>query len=123
MTHLFQLQDSEDFLFTATKGGPIRYRTWRKSFFDPAVRRVDLAGVTPKCLRNTYASLSTQAGTTPKQLQDALGHSDIRLTMDLYTSLYDSDRDDHGTQLSNAAESAFSEKCSQNVRTLQNSVP
>ena len=117
MTHLFQLQDSEDFLFTATKGGPIRYRTWRKSFFDPAVRRVDLAGVTPKCLRNTYASLSTQAGTTPKQLQDALGHSDIRLTMDLYTSLYDSDRDDHGTQLSNAAESAFSENCSQNVRT------
>ena len=116
MTHLFQLETSGDFLFTAVKGGPIRYRTWRKSFFDPAIQTANLTGFTPHCLRKTYASLSIQAGVNPKQLQDALGHSDIRLTMDLYTSLYEADRDGHAARLSEAAESVFSEKCSQNVR-------
>ena len=116
MTHLFQLETSEPLLFTAVKGGPIRYRTWRKSFFDPAIQTANLTGFTPHCLRKTYASLSIQAGVNPKQLQDALGHSDIRLTMDLYTSLYEADRDGHAARLSEAAESVFSEKCSQNVR-------
>ena len=57
MTHLFQLETSGDFLFTAVKGGPIRYRTWRKSFFDPAIQTANLTGFTPHCLRKTYASL------------------------------------------------------------------
>ena len=116
MTQLFELETPEDFLFTAAKGGPIRYRTWRKSFFDPAIRATDLKGLTPHALRKTYASLSIQAGVNPKQLQEALGHSDIRLTMDLYTSLYEADRDGHAARLSEAAETVFSEKCSQNVR-------
>ena len=36
--------------------------------------------------------------------------------MDLYTSLYEADRDGHAARLSEAAETVFSEKCSQNVR-------
>jgi hypothetical protein len=41
-----------------------------------------------------------------------MGHSDIRLTMDVYASLFEEDRDDHGSRLSDAAEEAFSKKCS-----------
>lgn len=77
MTQLFELETPEDFLFTATKGGPIRYRTWRKSSFDPAIQAAKLNGFTPHSLRKTYASLSIQAGVNPNQLQDALGHADI----------------------------------------------
>ena len=61
-------------------------------------------------------NLSIQAGVNPKQLQGALGHSDIQVTMDLYTLLYEADRDGHAARLSKAAESVFSEKYSQNVR-------
>ena len=116
MTHLFQLETSEPFLFTAVKNGHIRYRTWRKSFFDPAIQTANLIGFVPRCLRKMFASFSIRAGVNPKQLQDSLGHSGIRFTMDLYTSLHEADRDGHVARLSEAAESIFSEKCSQNVR-------
>ena len=116
MTHLFQLETSEAFLFTAVKGGPVRYRTWRKSFFDPAIQTANPTGFVPRCLRKMYSSLSIRAGVNPKQLQDSLGHSGIRFTMDLYTSLNEADRDGHAARLSEAAESVFSEECSQNVR-------
>ena len=52
-----------------------------------------------------------------------MGHSDIRLTMDIYASLFEEDRDDHGSRLSDAAEEAFSKKCSQNVRILPKNKP
>ena len=84
----------------------------------PAAVAVGLDGVQPHDLRRTYASLSIQAGVGPKALQAAMGHSDIRLTMDIYASLFEEDRDDHGSRLSDAAEEAFAKKCSQNVRTL-----
>ncbi|MDB9921764.1 hypothetical protein OAD85_08405 [Actinomycetota bacterium] len=37
-----------------------------------------------------------------------MGHSDIRLTMDIYASLFEEDRDDHGSRLSDAAKETFS---------------
>ena len=40
----------------------------------------------------TYASFSIQQGVSPKALQVAMGHSDIRLTMDTYAGLFETDR-------------------------------
>ena len=74
-------------------------------------------------MRRIYPALSIQLGVGPKALQAAMGHSDIRLTMVVYASLIEEDRDDHGSQLSDAAEEAFSKKCSQNVRILPKNKP
>jgi len=39
---------------------------------------------TPHCLRHTFASLLLQQGESPAYVQRMLGHSSIRLTVDLY---------------------------------------
>ena len=114
---------SDSLVFTSHKGKAIHYQRWRESRFDKAAVAVGLDGVQPHDLRRTYAALSIQAGVGPKALQTAMGHSDIRLTMDIYASLFEEDRDDHGSRLSDAAEQAFSNKCTQNVRTFSQKAP
>ncbi len=123
MEALYSCESFDSLLFTSKKGGPLYYGRWRNTHFDKAVIAAGLEGLTPHDLRRTYASLSIQAGVGPKVLQEAMGHSDIRLTMDVYASLFEEDKDDHAARLSAAAKRAFSEKCSQNVRTSPENKP
>lgn len=116
MEALYSCVSSDSLLFTAQKGGPLHYPRWR-SFFDKAADAAGLQGLKPHDLRRTYATLSIQAGVGPKALQAAMGHSDIRLTMDTYAGIFELDKDDHAARLSAAAEKASVDKCSQNVRT------
>ena len=37
----------------------------------------------------------TEAGVRPKALQAAMGHSNIRLTMETYADVFELDKDDH----------------------------
>ena len=106
---------TESLLFTAAKGGPIHYARWRNEFFDKAVRSAGIQSHTPHDLRHTYASVSIQAGVGPKALQVAMGHSDIRLTMDTYAGLLESDKDDHAARLDAAAANVVSQT---NVRKM-----
>lgn len=108
-----ELPDS--LLFTAAKGGPIHYARWRRDFFDKAVRSAGITSLTPHDLRHTYASVSIQAGVGPKALQVAMGHSDIRLTMDTYAGLFETDKDDHAARLDAAAANVVSQT---NVRKM-----
>lgn len=41
--------------------------------------------VTPHGLRHTHCSLLFEAGATIKEVQDRLGHTDVKTTMDIYT--------------------------------------
>ncbi len=45
----------------------------------------DLPAVTLKGLRHTHATLLLQAGENPKVVQERLGHSDIRTTLNIYS--------------------------------------
>lgn len=45
----------------------------------------DLPRVTLKGLRHTHATLMLQAGENPKVVQERLGHSDIRTTLNIYS--------------------------------------
>ena len=105
----------ESLLFPASKGGPIHYRRWRTRF-NAAVNAAGLRGLRPHDLRHTYASLAIQSGVGPKVLQDAMGHSDIRLTMDTYAGLFEEDRDDLGARLDQIAKRTFTQRSSQIVR-------
>ena len=113
-----QATKSNDLLFKAAKGGPIRYRRWREKF-DAAVNRAGIQDLKPHDLRHTYAAISAQAGVSPKALQVAMGHSDIRLTMDTYVGLFQSDIDTHGSALNAIGESAIEGTCTQNVPKTQ----
>ena len=111
---LYPREFSDSLVFTSDKGEAIHYQRWRETHFNKAAVAVGLDGVQPHDLRRTYAALSIQAGVGPKALQTAMGHSDIRLTMDIYASLFEEGRDDHASRLLDAAEEAFSK----NVRKM-----
>jgi integrase len=49
---------------------------------DPDGRTVDV-----HCLRHTFATLLSKAGVVPRMAQELMRHSDIRLTMNVYTHL------------------------------------
>ncbi|WP_407271412.1 tyrosine-type recombinase/integrase [Radiobacillus sp. PE A8.2] len=40
-------------------------------------------------MRHTHASLLFEAGASIKELQERLGHSDIQMTMNIYTKVTD----------------------------------
>jgi integrase len=69
---------------------------WDKDNFNyrvlkPAVAAAQLRSThfTFHDLRHTFASLMVAAGTQPKTLQTLLGHADIRMTMNVYSHLYE----------------------------------
>jgi integrase len=61
---------------------------FRHRIFRPAVRRAKLAGFRFHDLRHTYVALMIAAGAHPKYLQAQMGHSSIRVTLDLYGHLF-----------------------------------
>jgi Phage integrase family len=70
-------------------------KRWDKDNFNyrvlkPAIEVASLrSSVTFHDLRHTFASLMIAAGTHPKTLQTLLGHTDIRVTMNIYGHLYE----------------------------------
>ncbi|MFL6100811.1 MAG: tyrosine-type recombinase/integrase [Actinomycetales bacterium] len=58
----------DDFVFTSSKGGPLRLMTWRRRVFDPAARAAHLDGLTPHDLRHTAALLAVSSGASVKDV-------------------------------------------------------
>lgn len=76
---------SEDLVFTTETGEPIDGRTLIRKWFRPLLKRAGLPPIRLHDLRHTYASIALANGTHPKVVQEALGHSTIAITMDLYS--------------------------------------
>lgn len=99
----------DDLIFTTLSGTQVRYSRFRKDIFDPAVKKSGLDGLTPHGLRHTYAALAVKAGANPKVLQVAMGHSDIRLTLDTYGGLFGDDLDSLAESMNAAVQGSGSE--------------
>ena len=84
----------DDLVFTAPRGGVLRGRNFRRTVFDPAVRRVGPAGFHPHELRHTAASLAIASGADVKVVQQMLGHKTATMTLDLYGHLFPDRLDD-----------------------------
>ena len=74
----------DELLFQDSIGGQIRRRNFRRREFDPAVKRLDLNGLTFHGLRHSAATQWVKEGIDPKTVQHRLGHSDPRITLMLY---------------------------------------
>lgn len=74
-------------LFMNRLGGPLEGRNVHRRHFKVALCKMGLSGIRPHDFRRTFTALHVEAGTHPKLVQARLGHSDIRLTMDLYGKL------------------------------------
>jgi len=88
--HVDTSASSDGFVFTSAEGTPLRRNFYRRHF-KPAVIR---AGLPPDLrfhdLRHTCAALLIAQGAHPKEIQERMGHSTIRLTFDRYGHLFPS---------------------------------
>lgn len=72
-------------VFTTTVGTPIDGRNFLREFKEIAARAGMPATFTVHSLRHSAATLMLALGVQPKVVQEALGHSRIAVTMDLYS--------------------------------------
>ena len=80
------------FLFRDKKGMPEVAMHWQHRFRHAVERyndifRVQIPNISPHVCRHTYCSNQARAGMNPKTLQYLMGHSDISVTMNVYTHL------------------------------------
>jgi integrase len=76
-----------ELVFPADDGGPLNHGILLRSGFYPALRRAKLRHVRWHDLRHTFASLLIAADVHPKRIQALMGHSTIRITLDVYGHL------------------------------------
>jgi integrase len=84
-------KDPDDYVFGATRGGPLRHGNFYARHFKPTVQLAlpaHLQGLRFHDLRHTAASLLIAQGRHPKAIAERLGHSSIAITMDRYGHLY-----------------------------------
>jgi len=96
---LDQLDYSQEWLFTSTKGGPVRLSTWRTNVWNKSRARAMATdennpdkpvlekSPTPHDMRHTCASWMIQAGVPLPVVQSHLGHESITTTVDRYGHL------------------------------------
>lgn len=80
------------FLFLDKNGMPCVAMHWEKYFQHicqkyNSIYRVQMPKVTPHVCRHTYCSNMAKNGVNPKTLQYLMGHSDIGVTLNVYTHL------------------------------------
>lgn len=78
------------FLFYDKEGKPLVAMHWQNRFNNMVNRyndiyRVQMPNITPHICIHTYCSNQAKAGMNPKTLQYLMGHSDISVTMNVYT--------------------------------------
>ena len=81
-------------VFTTDSGTPLRSSNFRRNVWLPAITEIDQDGLRPHDLRHTCASLLIAADAHPRHIKEHLGHSSIRVTMDVYGHLYEDSRDE-----------------------------
>jgi site-specific recombinase XerD len=80
------------FLFCDDNGMPLVAMHWQHRFNHMVGRyndiyRVQMPNITPHVCRHTYCSNMAKSGMNPKTLQYLMGHSDISVTMNVYTHI------------------------------------
>lgn len=70
---------------------------WLKS----TVKNSDLAPITVHGFRHTHCSLLFEAGASIQEVQERLGHSDIKTTMDIYTHVTKNKKEETASKFAN----------------------
>ncbi|WP_437341872.1 tyrosine-type recombinase/integrase [Cytobacillus gottheilii] len=80
--------DVNKMVFTRDDGTPLRL-AYPNEKLDIVIKKHNLHRITIHGLRHTHASLLFEAGASIKEVQERLGHSDIQMTMNIYTHVTD----------------------------------
>ncbi|MDH3498729.1 MAG: site-specific integrase [Acidimicrobiia bacterium] len=92
--------DSKDGrLFVTDNDTPLRSSNFRRWVWMPSVAALRQEGLRIHDLRHTCASMLIAAGAHPGHVREHLGHSSIRVTMDVYGHLYEDTKDEIADRL------------------------
>jgi len=81
----------QDFVFTSSRGGPLRHSNFYARHFKPAVLRAGLPEETRfHDLRHSYAAMLIAESAHPRAIMERLGHSTIQVTLGTYGHLFPS---------------------------------
>jgi integrase len=64
-------------------------------------KKIELRIITPHGFRHTHCSLLFEAGATIKEVQDRLGHTDIKTTMNIYAHVTEKKREETAEKFAN----------------------
>ncbi|MDF2606967.1 MAG: integrase [Bacillales bacterium] len=81
-------KDNVNIVFTKADGSPLRL-AYPNEKLNIIIKKHKLHPITIHGLRHTHASLLFEAGANIKEVQERLGHSDIKMTMNIYTHVTD----------------------------------
>jgi len=79
--------DKPEFIFTNTVGTPIDVNGWRRRVFNKALEKAGVGKIRIHDLRHTYASLRISKGDNIADVLKQMGHSSVKLTLDIYTHI------------------------------------
>lgn len=87
-----KLTDTEDFCSWTKNGRPTVAMHWEKYFHYALgkynrIYKEELPLITPHICRHTFITSMVRAGMSLKQLQYLAGHSEISITLDIYTHM------------------------------------
>jgi integrase len=85
--HIGRFPTEDGYVFSSPRGGPLRRNFYRRQFLT-AVAQAGFAPLRFHDLRHTAASIAIANGAHPKEIQERLGHSTIRVTFDRYGHLF-----------------------------------
>lgn len=85
--------DSDTLLFTAEKGGPLRYRYAYMDIWRAVLKKLGMPTVGMHALRHSAAARMISAGASPKAVQTIMGHRSAAFTLTVYGHLFDEDLD------------------------------
>ncbi|MEX2652891.1 MAG: tyrosine-type recombinase/integrase [Acidimicrobiia bacterium] len=78
-----------DFVFTSSRGGPLRHSNFYARHFKPAVLRAGLPEQTRfHDLRHSYAAMLIAEAAHPRAIMERMGHSTIQVTLGTYGHLF-----------------------------------
>ncbi|TME06192.1 MAG: site-specific integrase [Chloroflexi bacterium] len=91
----------QDYIFCTSHGSPFHV-TYILNSFRSLLKKASLPRIRFHDMRHSAATLLLSMGTHPKVVQEILGHSNIRMTMDIYSHVLPSMQKDAMTKLSRA---------------------
>jgi len=73
--------------FSSTTGTPIRRQNLHRRFFKPLLEEAELPHIRFHDLRHTFASIALSKGANINTVSKMLGHSSVKVTLDVYGHL------------------------------------